>query len=305
MRRCCILGGAGFIGSHLAARLIGLGMDVTSFGRAGSRTGEVQGVRHVDGEFSDTAAVTRAVEGCDVVFHLFGSTPARAESDRIGDLHNGVENSLKLMDAGVSGAFGKLVFVSSGGTVYGIPDQVPIPENAAQWPTCSYGVTKLTIERYLYVYHRLHGLRYAVGRPSNPFGPHQRWGTGQGIVAALMHCALTETPFVLVGDGSVVRDYIYVDDLAHGLIKLADYDGPDPVFNLGSGTGVSVNALIAMVEQATGRTIERVYRSARSIDVPINVLDVSRAEALLGWSAHTGLPYALGATFEWASAHSA
>ncbi|WP_375381766.1 NAD-dependent epimerase/dehydratase family protein [uncultured Sphingomonas sp.] len=301
MRRCCVVGGGGFIGVNLANHLAGSGWQVSSYGRS-PPTGSLDArVRHVAGEFTDTAALLPAVEGCDAVFHLIGSTPARAEADRIGDIESNVLNTLRLLDAGAAGAFGRIVFVSSGGTVYGSPEQIPIPETAHQWPTCSYGVSKMAIERYLSVYHRIYGLSYAIARASNPFGPYQRYGTGQGAVAALLHCARTGEPFTIVGDGTVMRDYFYVEDLAGALAGLAVYKGDAHVFNIGSGIGTSLNALVMLVESVTSRVITRRYQPGRAIDVPVNVLDVHRAATELGWTAQTPLRVGLARTFDWMS----
>ncbi|WP_174296821.1 NAD-dependent epimerase/dehydratase family protein [Sphingomonas bacterium] len=301
MRRCCIVGGGGFIGVNLANHLVRADWRVTSYGRPPPLGAHDAEVRHVPGEFTDRPALLAAIEGCDAVFHLVGSTPARAEADRVGDVEANVVNTLHLLDAGVAGSFGRIVFVSSGGTVYGSPGQIPIPETAHQWPTCSYGVSKMTIERYLGVYQHLHGLRYGIARVSNPFGPHQRYGTGQGAVAALLHCTLTGEPFTIRGDGTVMRDYFYVEDLAGALAGLAVHEGSGRVFNIGSGVGTSLNALVTLVEGVTGRTIERRHQPGRAIDVPVNVLDVHRAAEELGWRARTPLRIGLARTFDWMS----
>lgn len=302
MRRCCILGGGGFIGINLANHLVRTGWQVTSYGRQPAPGAHAAEVRHLTGEFADAPVRLSAIDGFDIVFHLVGSTPARSESDRVADLDGSVAQTLRLLDAGVAGAFGKIVFISSGGTVYGLPERVPIPETARQWPTCSYGVSKLAVERYLSVYQRLYGLGYGIARVSNPFGPHQQRRTGQGVIAALLHCALSGEPFTIVGDGTVVRDYFYVEDLVAGLASLADYLGDDGVYNLGSGIGTSLNALITLVERVTGQTIERRFQPGRAIDVPVNVLDVRRAATDLDWRAETPLETGLARTFDWMAA---
>ena len=157
----------------------------------------------------------------------------------------------------------------------------------------------MTLERYLHVYHHVHGLGYAVARVSNPFGPHQRHGTGQGVVAALLHCAITRSPFTISGDGSVVRDYFHVHDLVEALVRLAQHEGAEQVFNIGSGVGTSLNAMVELVEAATARPIECIYRPGRAIDAPVNVLDIGRAGRELGWRAETPLEVGLAQTFDW------
>ena len=299
MRRCCIVGGGGFVGLNLARHLVRTGKEVVSYGRPSISGIRENGVRYIPGEFADISALRLAIEGCETVFHLVGGTPARTETDRAGDVQGTVVSTLCLLDAGAAGAFGKIVFVSSGGTVYGLPESLPISETARQWPTCSYGVSKMAVERYLHVYNHIYGLRYGIARVSNPYGPHQRSASGQGAIAALLDCALTGRPFTIVGDGTAVRDYFYVEDLVEALTRIADHEGVDRIFNIGSGIGIGLNDLVDLVEGVTGCTIERLYKPGRAIDVPINILDVRRAADELGWFASTPMQTGLAQTFDW------
>ena len=298
--QCCILGGGGFIGTNLARFLMNRGCTVRVFGRPSVYAAHVPDAEHRPGEFTDTQAVKEAVEGCDLVFHLIGATnPVTAEGNKILDLRENVENTLKLLDFGVNGAYRRLVFLSSGGTVYGIQKTVPIREDGDQWPISSYGVTKVAIERYLHMYGHLYGLDYRIARVSNPFGEFQLARKGQGVVATLLRCAVQGDTFQIVGDGSVVRDYLYIADTCEALWALARYDGAERIFNIASGEGHSVMDLVTLAEAIAGHPIERRHLPSRPIDVPVNVLDISRAVSELDWRPRTAMKDALALTLAW------
>jgi len=276
------------------------GCTVRIFGRPSAFAAHVPDAEHQLGEFADTQAMKEAVEGCDLVFHLIGATnPVTAEGNKILDLRENVENSLRLFDFGVGGAYNRLLFLSSGGTVYGIQKTVPIREDSDQWPISSYGVTKLAIERYLHMYGHLHGFDYRIARVSNPFGAFQVARKGQGVIGTLLRCAVQGSTFQIVGDGSVVRDYLYIADTCEALWTLARYQGAERIFNIASGQGHSVMDLVNLVEAITGQSIERRYLPSRPIDVPVNILDVSRAESELGWQPETAMKDALTLTLDW------
>jgi UDP-glucose 4-epimerase len=193
----------------------------------------------------------------------------------------------------------KLVFVSSGGTVYGVPHSTPVAEDHPTDPLSSYGIHKLTVEKYLALAHRLHGLDYRIVRPANLYGPRQRLDIAQGAVAVFLDRALRDQPIQIWGDGSVVRDYVYVADAVDAMLKAASFEGAQRIFNLGSGKGASLNQLVAEIEQLLGRPVKVEHSEARVLDVPVNVLDASLAERLLGWRASTPLREGLRRTCEW------
>lgn len=298
--QCCILGGGGFIGINLARFLKDRGCKVRIFGRPSAYASYVPDAEHQFGEFADVQAVRRAVEGCDIVFHLIGATnPVTAEGNKILDLRENVENTLRLLDFGLNGAYGRLVFLSSGGTVYGIQKATPVQESSEQWPISSYGVTKLTIERYLHMYGYLHSLDYRIARVSNPFGEFQISRKGQGVIGTLLRCVVQGETFKIVGDGSVVRDYLYIADTCEALWALACYQGAERIFNVASGIGHSVMDLVGLVEEIAGHPVERSHLPSRPIDVPINILDVSRAARELDWRPRTAMKDALALTLAW------
>ncbi|MGM0594500.1 MAG: NAD-dependent epimerase/dehydratase family protein [Pseudomonadota bacterium] len=305
MQRFCVVGGGGFIGTNLVRQLLERGHPVRVFGHTPRFPSALVGCERFDGEFSDNAALAAAVEGQDVVVHLLGDTDiAGVEAKRAEYIGSYLKNTLQLLDYAAQGRFGRFLFVSSGGTVYGVPSRIPIQEESAQWPISSYGVNTLVVERYLHVYHHQFGIDYRIARLGNPFGPYQLPGR-QGVVATLLHCALQQVPFPLMGDGSAVRDYLYVADAVEALARMATYQGCRRVFNIGSGVGHSLSDLIAEVEAITERRLVIQQSVGRSIDVPNNVLDIAQARHCLGWTPVTGLSEGIRQAAQWMRGHSA
>ncbi len=298
---CLVLGGGGFIGTNLCRALVVRGADIGAFGRQAHFPQALEGVQWLMGDFADRAAVARAVEGREVVFHLAaGSIPDSSNRDPLGDLLSSVAPTLQLLDICRSSGVRRVVFVSSGGTVYGIPETVPIPETAVTEPISAYGVSKLAIEKYLRIYQRLHGMEYQVARLSNPFGPYQRHDRRQGLVAALLYRALHDIPVEIWGDGRVVRDFLYIDDAIEALLMLASYDGPHRVFNVGSGIGRSVLDVLTDIGKVIGDySIPCNFRPGRVADVPVNVLDIGLIGREMGWTPRTEWQDALRRTAAW------
>ncbi len=301
MGSCLVLGGAGFIGSHLAEALLQAGHRVRIFDRPhlDRLPGFLQRRQFevFTGDFLNPRALSPALAGTEVVFHLVSTTLPKTSNDNpVYDIESNVLGTLRLLDLCREHKVRKVVFVSSGGTIYGVPRSIPIDENHPTNPICSYGIHKLAIEKYLQLSHRLHGLDYCVVRPPNLYGPRQRLDVSQGAVAVFLDRALRGKPIQVWGDGSVVRDYVYVEDAAEALLKAAAFEGEQKVFNIGSGVGTSLIELIKQIEELLGRPIPVEYGAARPLDVPANVLDASLARRYLGWTPRTPLAEGLRRT---------
>ena len=295
---CLVLGAGGFIGGHLCRELRRRGASVHGFGRRRSYPEALEGVRWTAGEFSDRAALARAVDGAEHVFHLLGgTTPESSNKDPVADLASGAMASLHLLEICRAAGVRKVVFLSSGGTVYGVPASVPLREDAPTDPISAYGVSKLAVEKYLHLYRHLHGLDYAVLRVANPFGPWQDPDRRQGVVPALMQAVLDGRPAEIWGDGRVVRDYLYAADAAEAVAEAAAYTGARRVFNVGSGVGRSVLDLLRDIGAALGRgtAVAAVHKPGRATDVPVNVLDTSLIRREMGCAHRTGWTEALEA----------
>jgi UDP-glucose 4-epimerase len=286
------MGGKGFIGSHLVDALLRAGYPVRVFDLPNipllNDAAEVARVSWLDGDFTCGADVAAALQDIDVCFHLvFTTLPQSSNADPVFDVETNIVATLRMLDQAVRLGLKKVVFISSGGTVYGIPRQVPTPEEHPTEPICSYGITKLAIEKYLHLYRTLHGLDYIVLRLANPFGERQRATAAQGAVAVFMGKVLRGERIEVWGDGAVVRDYVYIGDAVDAMRKAVSYAGPERVLNIGSGAGISVNDVLAGIAQVTGRTPEIRYTAARAFDVPVSVLATGRARAALDWTATT------------------
>ena len=304
MASCLVLGGAGFIGSHLGEALAREGHHVKVFDRPHVDRLPLfprqNGFEVFTGDFLNPQALIPALRGTEVVFHLVSTTLPKTSNDNpLYDIESNVLGSLRLIALCREHGVRKLVFVSSGGTVYGVANAVPIGEHHPTEPISSYGIHKLTVEKYLSLARRLHGLDYCILRPANLYGPRQRLDIAQGAVAVFLDRALHDLPIQIWGDGSVIRDYVYVGDAIDAILKAARFQGEPRVFNIGSEIGVSLSELVAAIQKVLGRPVKVEHAEARAVDVPVNVLDCSLARRHLRWSASTPLHEGLRRTCEW------
>ncbi len=302
--KCLILGGGGFLGSHLSEALLAQGYAVRILDRpnlARFKPFQHHGtVEWIDGDFVNLKDVDKAVSGCDIIYHLISTTLPRSSNENPAyDVETNVIGTLHLLEAVRKHKIKKIVFVSSGGTVYGIPKEIPIKESHPTEPICSYGISKLAIEKYLNLYHLLHGIEYCVLRLANPFGERQRVSAAQGAIAVFLDKALRNEVIEIWGDGSVTRDYFHVSDAASALIKALSYEGDNRIFNIGSGVGRSLNEILGAIDSLIGTPVKRVYLPPRSFDVPVNILDISKAEDLLNWKPQMPFVEGLSKTAQW------
>ncbi len=287
---CLVLGGGGFQGLHLCRRLLGEGAYVRVLDRQITDHGALSTDR-LDwqvGDFGDIRLLEKSVLDIDVIFHLISTTlPKVSNENPLHDLESNVVSTLRLLELARLKGVRKIIFFSSGGTVYGVPETLPISENHPTQPICAYGIHKLTIEKYLHLYHVLHGMDYAIMRIANPYGAYQPVDKGQGAVAVFLHKMRADEPVEIWGDGSTVRDYIHVEDVIEAAFRLIAYAGPYKTFNIGSGRGLSINEIVAVMADALRQRPVIRYRPGRAMDVPANVLDIQRAEREFGWRPKT------------------
>ncbi|WJK08333.1 NAD-dependent epimerase/dehydratase family protein [Pseudomonas fluorescens] len=299
-----IFGGGGFIGSAIADRLLADGHSLRIFERprveAYRKFESTESVEWVTGDLMSKHDVTEAIDGMDAVLHLVSTTlPKTSNDDPIYDVQTNLVATLQMLEAMVAKNVSRIVFISSGGTVYGAPNYLPVDEKHPTDPQVSYGITKLAIEKYLLMYQHLHGIKATVLRVTNPYGERQRVETAQGAVGVFLSRALKNESIQVWGDGSVTRDYIYVSDVAEAFALALRYEGPHSVFNISSGKGVSINELIERIETVLGGAIDKLYLAGRSYDVPINVLDNTLAAQELNWTPKVGLEEGLNLTSAW------
>jgi UDP-glucose 4-epimerase len=301
--KALVTGGSGFIGTHLVDELVTRGWKVRVLDLFDRRYGSLpRSVELVRADLSNDYALREALTDVEIVFHLaWGSIHEVATRDPLHDIEMNVMPSVRLIEHCRTVGVQRLVFLSSGGTVYGPARYLPIDEAHPTDPISAYGVTKLAVEKYLHMYHHLYGLDYVVLRPSVPYGPYQDPRRRQGAVSVFLYRALKGEPLDVWGDGSVVRDYFFIGDLISAMVLAAttrEIEG-GRVFNIGGGRGYSLNELIQVVEQVTGRPAMVRYQPGRPIDVPSVVLDTSHAAACFQWTPQVELADGVVRTWHW------
>ncbi len=302
--RCLVLGGGGFLGSHLAELLVQEGFPVRVFDLPGCAAGRVRPlpkeVEVMEGDFRELGTLRPALAGCETVVHLIGTTvPSTSNRNPVFDVESNLVGTLRLLEACVQNSVGRVIFSSSGGTVYGPARALPIPETHPTEPRSSYGITKLACEKYLALFHHLHGLDYTILRIGNAYGPGLPLKGEQGVVGVFLARIMRGEPVTVWGDGSVTRDYIYVGDVARAFRAAIGQRSPFRVFNIGTGVGTSVKQLLAVLQKVTACSTKTDYLPGRPVDIPVNVLDSSRARQHLGWQPRTSFEAGLTSTWEW------
>ncbi|THF49751.1 NAD-dependent epimerase/dehydratase family protein [Allorhizobium terrae] len=295
-----VIGGAGFIGYHLVHDLLDAGHMVTVLGRSEQPTRPLPlGVRYLSGDLSNAAQLKDCLAGIDAVAHLAsGTVPATGDKDPIADVNMNLNGTLNLLMAMEACNVKRLLFLSSGGTVYGPPQEVPISVHHPLAPICSYGIVKVAIESYLKLFERNAGLRPIVIRASNPYGSHQGNLGVQGIIGTYLNLASQRRPLEIWGDGSTIRDFIYIKDLTSLCVKSLESDKVG-IYNGGSGTGTSVLAIAQLVQDITGNPAPIVYKPHRNLDVPISILDVETTKADFDWKPEIGIKEGILKTWDW------
>jgi len=228
-------------------------------------------------EFSPDTDYEALFDPGDIVIHLASSTnPTTSNVDIFREISTNVLSSARMFDACVTRGVKRVVFASSGGTVYGKNVRCPIKETDQTDPINSYGLQKLTIEKMLYVYNITRGLDYRIARLSNPYGPYQRPNGKLGVVTTFLYNALKGKAINVYGDGSVVRDFIYIGDAVKAIRPLIERECRHRVYNIGSGRGMSIQNVLQIIKEEVGGEIKVTFGEGRSVDVPENYLDISR-----------------------------
>ena len=284
-----LLGAAGFIGTNLLLKLsrdfddhiTGVDKDINYFNPISNIV--AKNVSFIESPLTNDIDFDKLIEGCDIVYHLVSTTvPATSNQQISQESVANVIFSANLLDACVRCNVKKVVFLSSGGAVYGKEVDCPLKEKTATNPISSYGVQKISIEKLLYLYRYLYGLDYRIIRLANPYGPYQRPNGIQGAVTTFTYKALKGEEIVVYGDGSVVRDFIYIDDAIRGIIKIVDGENKHHTFNLGCGYGTSIKQLINIISSTLNVELKVTYKEARKVDVPVNYLDIKKKKKYYG-----------------------
>jgi UDP-glucose 4-epimerase len=301
--RVLVLGGSGFLGSHIVDEFLREKHDVTVYDLYPERfRRSPKGIKFVTGDFGNVGALDELISGgFDAVIHCVSTTTPKSSNESPEfDIQSNVIGTLNFLDICVRRrSIGKLVFLSSGGTVYGdIGDLDVVDEKHAVRPMCAYGVSKLAIEHYLDVYRHLRGLNYVALRLSNPYGARQSPLRALGALTVFLHRALKHQNVEVWGDGSVTRDFIYVGDVAKA-VYLATVHPISGTFNVGTGVGLSLRDVLTHITRVIGIEPPITWLPSRSFDVPRIVLDASKLRKATDWRSVTSLDDGIAITADW------
>jgi UDP-glucose 4-epimerase len=298
-----VIGGAGFIGAHLLPMLVASGRRVTVLGRSAAPQYKLpEGAAYVAGDFGRRDLLNGLLDCHQEVIHLaYATVPNTSFENPLADLLQNLPPTVQLFSE-VADRGGKLILVSSGGTVYGEANQLPIRESHPTKPISPYGVTKLTLENYAYLYAVTHGLKFVCVRPANAYGAGQHPFVGQGFISTAMASVMREQPIKIFGRNGTIRDYIYVSDLASGIVSALERGHLSETYNLGSGVGLSNREVIQSMSplmKQMGFEMSVEYLPERMFDVKANVLDSTKLQEQTGWRTRVDLREGLRLTAEW------
>lgn len=303
-----VIGGAGYIGAYLVRQLIATGRHVTVLGRSASPRYDLPAdVVYVAGDFAQPELISLLLDTHQEVIHLaYATVPNTSFDNPLSDLLQNLPPTVQLFSESANRGV-KLVLVSSGGTVYGEAVELPICETHPTKPISPYGVTKCTLENYAYLYAATHGLKFICVRPANAYGIGQRPFVGQGFISTAMASVMKGVPIKIFGQHGTVRDYVYVSDLASGIVSALEHGHLSETYNLGSGIGLSnvevVEAFRPLLREI-GCEVLVENLSERAFDVKTNVLDSTKLRVDTGWKPVIGFNDGLLLTRDWLSRQS-
>jgi len=285
--RAVVLGGTGFLGSAIASALRDSGSEVLVVARSEPRAEVahlIEGCDFLKLDVAMTGLERTVISSADLVVHAIGtSLPEESNADPVADSSTALVSILRTLEALRDISDVRLVYLSSGGTVYGNQAKLPIAESAPCAPISSYGIMKLAAERYIGMYRSIHGVAGTALRVANAYGPGQPARPSQGFIAACLDALVHARPLRLYGGGSAVRDFVFVDDVVGAVLALSEVAYPPEIVNVGSGIGVSLAEIVRLVEEVTGEELQLEHVDPRSVDVHSVVLDVGLLGTLMDW----------------------
>lgn len=298
-----VVGGDGFVGNHIVDLLVMKKIDSVVYDINSDSKKNREFCTYVKGDLQNTALIDDLIQKNKVTYiiHLASTTLPKSSNENIQfDISTNLMGTIGLLDLCVKHKLKKILFMSSGGTVYGLTTYLPVDENHPTNPICSYGINKLAIEKYLHLYSHLYGLNFIVLRAANPYGQGQNPLKGQGIIANFVHKMTLGEPLQVWGDGTVVRDYFNVRDLASLTLK-ALFSESCGVFNAGSGVGLSIHDLINVVAENFLITPNVILSEKRKLDVNSIILDCTKARKVFSWQASTDIKSGVADYIRWYS----
>lgn len=283
MAKCLVLGANGFIGSHLVDTLVKEGHFVRCFDRYKSENylfeESVSGnVEIFSGDFLNRSSLHEALDDIDYVFHFISTTnPLVSDGDPFIDIETNIKMSVELFSLCAEQNIKRIIFASTGGAIYGnVKHPGPISEDICPHPFSPYAIGKLTIENYLDYFSRKHNLNGTTVRISNPYGSRQNILSGQGVIPIFLNKIRLGEPITIYGDGEMIRDYIYIDDVVNMITPLIKTEPKYNLYNVGSGSGHSVNEVVEVMEKITGQKVKKEHQPTPPTYVDNVILDNSR-----------------------------
>jgi UDP-glucose 4-epimerase len=287
--KCLVIGGAGFLGSSLTRLLVETGREVHVLGRHPKPLRELpRQVTYITGDVNDRILLSKHLKNTSEVIDLAYSTvPKTSFDDPLNDILSNLPCGVALLqEAAQSKTLKKLVIVSSGGTVYGRANSVPIAETHPTNPISPYGITKLTLEKYAGMFTLNFGLPVVIARPANAYGEEQAAFTGQGFIGTAIQSILQRKTVDIFGELGTIRDYVHISDIAQGIIAILEHGNSGDAYNIGSGIGrnnMEVLDLLRPFAMQSGLGIEFNILPERTFDVPANILDSQKLQSISGW----------------------
>ena len=302
LNKILIFGGFGFIGTNLTEELLKRGnYEIIIFEAKNVIIQNLEILKDVKvyhGDFhneKDYEIIFKENE-IDVVIHLISTTiPSVSNENIIYDIDSNLVNTIKLLNIMKKYQINNIVYPSSGGTIYGILSKEH-RESDSTTPICSYGIIKLAIEKYLYLFNYLYGINYLILRLSNPYGEYHK-NPKQGLINVMLEKILNGKIIEIWGDGSIQRDFIYIKDIVRIVVDLIEKNIQNEIINIGSGRGYSINEIITIIREYIG-DFPLKYVKERKVDVPYLVLNIDKLKKLLNTDL-IGIEKGIEKTFEW------
>ena len=295
-----LLGGDGFIGTALARHLSHNGYSVNVVSRHLSEDKPGPGISRHRGDLADRDLILKLLPACGTIVHLAAcTTPGVSARAPAMEAALNLQPALQFLE--LLGAFENrhLIFISSGGTLYGNPAKIPADEAMVLQPRSYHGAGKLATEIFLQTFTHLTGQRVTILRPSNIYGPGQHFQSGFGVIRTICEHLRNGTEMEIWGDGTCVRDFLFIDDVTRAIEAVIRLKPGRRVYNLGSGSGDSLNAVIEMIESVSNRRLKRRHLPQRALDVKAVILDASRFRRDTGWKPAVMLREGIQETWNW------
>lgn len=304
MKKVLVIGGNSFVGKALAEKLSQENIPTQALCRTYKGAKKIPGVEYIEGDLRDSKLIATLLADCGTVIHLASdSNPGSSALKPIMEGKSNLIPTLGLLEALQFNPEVRLIYLSTGGAIYGNTGYEEIPETAALHPRSYYGAGKAATEMFIRALCSQVNNEAIILRPSNFFGPGQPFKPGFGIIPTIFKHLIDGTPFTLWGDGNSIRDYLYIDDFIDLLYLLVSckLQKGTLCYNVGTGIGTSINQLINFTEEVSGRRLKRIYQPARDIDTKKVVLDCSRVRDHYEWIPKISLKTGIESTWDWVS----